>query len=234
MLCIRRYRPEAHFSQCVAKDVVMMIAKLMWADRRAQEWKAADKLAYDLDIFHCAMPVPFVTVYGPSCFRCQCGVPFGDPQQPLQLDVLRRERGKHFEQRYHSDSEGRCTLDSVHFPLNRAVQAVCSMRKYLEAQKRVPEMTDDVVEWLVKKTCNIVRPHQMYSTIREQAKLTGQVRNPFALYPSLITEDVEICLDDYLRLRATPHLRQLVSSFDYFLFERKAEIEHALLRSKEA
>jgi hypothetical protein len=233
LLCIRAHCPDTHFSRCVARDIVLIIGKMLWADRRAPEWKVLNKRAHDLEVFHCMLPVPFATAFGPSCFRCECGFAFGDPLSPdVSLDALRAERAKHFVVKYQSDLSGRCTRDSIHLPLNCAVQHVCGYGRNKRATVRTRDMVSEVIQFLIEKGSNIAYPLPAYACVRSMMSGSNGGRNPNKLFASVILDDVEACLDDYLAMRAKS---QLPPKWFYGVFADKAEAEQALLtNNKEA
>eukprot|EP01124_Arcella_intermedia_P023670 TRINITY_DN3806_c0_g1_i1.p1 TRINITY_DN3806_c0_g1~~TRINITY_DN3806_c0_g1_i1.p1 ORF type:complete len:955 (+),score=131.27 TRINITY_DN3806_c0_g1_i1:107-2971(+) len=98
---------------------------------------------------------PFLTCFGPSVFRCICGVEFGKPaevnlDEPAQVEALKLCRNRHFQEVYQSDANGYPTATSAHCSLHRAVQRVVSSEVHVKAVERTEEMENDVLHYLRK------------------------------------------------------------------------------------
>jgi hypothetical protein len=235
LLCIRKYCSDSLFTQCVAREVVLLIAKRLWESRASPVWKTVNKLAYDMERFHCSMPVPFVSALGPSCFQCQCGEKFGDPEQPLDAKKMYEKRAIHFSRKhvYSSDDRGRCTEDSLHYPLNRAVQHIMAYPHNEKATERKPLMVDEVLRYLCQARCNVWRAPRLFGNARANYTIDEQVGKANTLYPCLIKEDIEACIDDYLRLKPSVEERWAADCFGFDLFEQRAIRELNILRAKQ-
>eukprot|EP00466_Bigelowiella_natans_P001546 jgi/Bigna1/89672/estExt_fgenesh1_pg.C_530074 len=105
---------------------------------------------------HSEKKVPlFITPFGPSVYRCACGVWFGDPKQPINdeiLEKMKKARNVHFQNVYGSDANGYPTAKSSHYSLHRVVQQVLSPKgSFGKATVRNDPMVQAVAAKLVKK-----------------------------------------------------------------------------------
>ncbi len=227
LLLIKKHAPDSLFSKLVARDVVLIIAKMIWKDRSSIEWAKQDKIVHDMENYHCVMPVPFASIAGPSCFVCHCGVPFGDiGDEKLDTEKLKRDRGKHFGEKYFSDEvDGKCSQDSLHIPINRAVQMVLNTPVYDDVNELKPGMDNAVLEWLEKKCQGKVALRApIFPSLQQRLKARKGNRRYDVVYASLIREDVIACIIDFLSLRAASG-RKLMSKLEFAVFANRTQDE---------
>jgi hypothetical protein len=100
---------------------------------------------------HLSQLPPFATTYGPSVYRCVCGVAFGDPEEPLTeetLLALAAARREHFRKVYRFDGEGWYPgKGTLHYNLHRAVQRVVK-EQFTDAVDFTEEMVPAVAGYL--------------------------------------------------------------------------------------
>ncbi|MDP2439201.1 MAG: hypothetical protein Q8P67_25920 [archaeon] len=139
--------------------------------------------------------VPFVTCQGPSTWRCVCGLWFGNPNDPLDSDQIKRNRNSHFVAVFASDPNGYPTATSAHISLHRVVIDTLTSPEFAGVQNRAEK--GDAIERAV--SAELIR------------------RNKGNYHISDISRHVERSIDEYLQLRRSgaPELLTKPLRIDY-------------------
>ena len=148
----------------VSFQVESLISLLMKTDYFAQIWNTnyepefKEILEQPHDGFHKSddahsRGTVFVTPYGPSVYRCECGRQFGDPTKEVTIeysDHVKKERNLHFKDVYGSNNEGYTQDKSSHSNLHRAIQKVMINPKNQFATSLSEEHIKEVCAYLKK------------------------------------------------------------------------------------
>ncbi len=102
---------------------------------------------------HNDITVLFATPFGPSVYKCCCGLQFGDYNKPLTAEYaeqMKKKRNAHFRQIYASDENGYPTKRSIHYNLHRATQHILLKDKYKNEIDLSEKMVMDIAKYLIK------------------------------------------------------------------------------------
>jgi hypothetical protein len=119
---------------------------------------------------HIAGAPPFATTFGPSVYRCVCGVMFGDPNADLTDETLfglTYARWEHFRSVYRSSGQGWYPGEgTLHYNLHRAVQRVVK-EQFTEAVEFTEAMVPAVAAYLRRDAKGFVCDPSLETNIRQ-------------------------------------------------------------------